>query len=912
MNLSLMPDYIYQQFAANGKMLSGGTIYFYQSGTLTPQTVFADAAGTTPLGTSVTLSASGTAVIFLGPGAYRIWIKDANGVQVAPWVDGISSGGFSGVPGTNASVAFVQNYGDVRALTSNPDLVYVAGTLAEGDGGQGWFQMIPGSSLSDDNGIVLVASASSGPYTRLFDGMIDPEWYGYQYNTTTDQTAAFVLAIAASVRWGMDLEFSQPSTLNQNTTVSAGAGIRCTTAAYFHGTTPVTMTFSTGSKFTANGTSFGDNVQPIFGAGVCPQILLSWMGGSTDDVRMSKLAGCTTQYYKALLDVSTSLTLDPSFPVNLAVDASAGAVGTYTATSNLTIRNLAYSGMGAIFSFPSLANVGTVTIPNQVKPEWFGAKGDGTTDDSIALKAACSAGNVWLTQKYLNSVAWSITTGVTLNGSLPNPLQVAPTESTALLSVASGITISMGSGSLTANGVEISGVSTGAAIACGLFNATGAAVSNVAITSTGGIVRNSLFPGSGNFPVSLLDIVDGCTTATNSTINLSQYGKARWNTLGGSGPAFWHFTATAANSILTFANNSTTWHLVHLNSTSTANVDAFAGDVVNSSASTPAAAQSVLLSIGIGTVNLLQLPAQTGQLWNSVGGMPTAGVALMAVTPILTAAWPGSNWSLVSGAAPTSDGTRLLPANGSAFHWTYLESPVSTTYYLSPLALLAGVIKLAVTTPVGAASGGVLQLKLDLTGSSGGAWQANKQIEIPASSSSETFVVTLPLLGGFWGSTLYTGANQEYSAQLDLIGSGLNGYKIEIQTIQEIPQDQAQSKLWSSITGGVISGTYTRCLTITDAQAGCLTVDGNFTLAQIGTDCPSLPGVPWTTTNAGVPNGSWFPNVNFMIDLNCKAWQPNAGGGGRTAKNYITNYSPANAISYSEFCAITSTGLVFY
>ena len=89
MPLGLMPDYLYTQLNASGQPLSGGTVYFYESGTFVPQTVYADAFGNTALGTSVTLSASGTAVIFLGTGTYRIWIKDQFGVQIAPWVDGI-------------------------------------------------------------------------------------------------------------------------------------------------------------------------------------------------------------------------------------------------------------------------------------------------------------------------------------------------------------------------------------------------------------------------------------------------------------------------------------------------------------------------------------------------------------------------------------------------------------------------------------------------------------------------------------------------------------------------------------------------------------------------------------------------------------------------------------------------------
>jgi len=152
MNLSLMPDYIYQQFAANGKMLSGGTIYFYQSGTFTPQSVFADAAGTTPLGTSVTLSASGTAVIFLGPGAYRIWIKDANGVQVAPWVDGILGSAGSGLIGSNATFGVYRLYADVRALTVGPDFVYVSGGTAEGDGGAPAWVRADGRRRRDPDG----------------------------------------------------------------------------------------------------------------------------------------------------------------------------------------------------------------------------------------------------------------------------------------------------------------------------------------------------------------------------------------------------------------------------------------------------------------------------------------------------------------------------------------------------------------------------------------------------------------------------------------------------------------------------------------------------------------------------------------------------------------------------------------
>ncbi len=44
-------------------------------------------------------------------------------------------------------------YADVRALLQIPDVIYVSGRTVEGDGGQGWFQLIPASTETDDEGI---------------------------------------------------------------------------------------------------------------------------------------------------------------------------------------------------------------------------------------------------------------------------------------------------------------------------------------------------------------------------------------------------------------------------------------------------------------------------------------------------------------------------------------------------------------------------------------------------------------------------------------------------------------------------------------------------------------------------------------------------------------------------------------
>jgi len=876
MPLGLMPDYLYTQLNASGQPLSGGTVYFYESGTFVPQTVYADAFGNTALGTSVTLSASGTAVIFLGTGAYRIWIKDQFDVQIAPWVDGITSASFAGLPGTNAGIAFVQTYAQVRTLTSNPDVVYVCGAYAEGDGGQGLFQMLPGSGASDDNGIVLVASASSGPYKRIFDGVIDPRWYGYTYTTTADQTSYFNATMTASVRWGYEVQFTQPSSIDQNVTVPSGASIRVDTAAYFTASSSSVITFATGSKFSADGTTFGNNTSASFGVGVCPFILLSWFGGTDDDVRYQKLAACTTNAYKVLLDISTALTLDPLLPANLSVDATAGAVGTYSVLSNLSIANLQYTGMGQIFSFPSAAYIGTFNIPNQVKPEWFGAKGDGTTNDALALKAAFAAGNVWLTNKYLCGTSFTNATPVTLSGNLPNPAQVTPTESISVLNIASGITVSVTAASFTASNVEIIGLSTGAAITCGLFDANYASINNVAVASTGGIARNTLFPSTGAFPISLLDLLDSSIVQTSTTIFLSQYGKAKSNTLSGAS-SYFHFTASVANSVLTFQNNTTTYHLVHLNSTSVANIDAFNGDVINSIPSTPTAAFSVLASNGVGTVNILQMPAQTTQLFNSVGGVQNTSVSYCATTPNLTAILPGP-WTTVTGITPTGNGTALTPSASSAFHWKYLEqaniaatnitgSQKSST---SCIALLGGVLQILVTTPSGAASGAVLQTKVDMTGSAGTCWNVNKQINLPATSASEVFTINIPVIGGYWNTFQQVAANyaQAFSFQLDLFGSGLSGYQIQINAVHSLPPDTVTQLIWSRNTLGAVSTTAlfpSRTFNFYDVTLGNTvllgTINGETTL-QYDYPWTSVIYLPLTpvagTGNGSTGSGSWY------------------------------------------------------
>ncbi len=411
MPLSLMPDYIYQQFTADGKPLSGGTIYFYQSGTLTPKTVYADAAGSTPLGTSVVLSTSGTAVIFLDSGAYRIWIKDSAGAPVAPWVDGIVSGGGFGVAGSNATVGYFMLYNDLRALSVGPDRAFVCGNTAEGDGGEGEFQLQPGDTTADDGGIFLTAAGGSLVYKRVFDAAINPEWYGVHYNVNADQSAALVAALGGSEAVNLPVLASKRVYLTQNVAVPIGASLIAGDDGFFNSPGSITMTFPGGSRFDAQGVTFGNSVQPLFAAGVIDSLRLSWFGGIDSD-KWTRLLASTSASFPLLMDLSTTLTSDLTIPANLALEPVGGAVVTFDGAANLSIGTLNHPPSTQFASFVVDTYVGSVYIGNDLstKPEWFGAIGDGVADDSLPLYVAAKTGLIFLShgKVYRQDTSWPL------------------------------------------------------------------------------------------------------------------------------------------------------------------------------------------------------------------------------------------------------------------------------------------------------------------------------------------------------------------------------------------------------------------------------------------------------------------------------------------------------------------------
>ena len=417
----LMPWYILREWDNSGKLLSGGLLYFYDSGTTTPKAVYSDHTLTVPLTNPVVLDPGGAADIFLGDGAYRILIKDSHGVQIREPIDGIQglSSGLS--EGSNISMAAVKVYNDVRALTASPDFVYVSGAEAEGDGGAGLFQLIPNSTLPDDDGIVLTSGGGTRVYVRVFDGPIDPRWYGLDYGVNVDQTAAFNKVTAASATHNRDALFAGESFYTQNTTVNAGASIRCNLDSFFHAGSGLTMTFKTGSRFSAEGISFGANIQPVFEADVVSPVPLSWMGGQTNEEKIAKLAACAASGVDQVVLIDTSYTVSsiPTFPANYHVDVAGGLITTTGAATALSM-DVIYAGDSQFISYSNvLANVGATYVGKRpARPEWFGAKGDNTTDDAVAFQACFKHGDALLMNKSYRLARKIDTTRLTIRGEL--------------------------------------------------------------------------------------------------------------------------------------------------------------------------------------------------------------------------------------------------------------------------------------------------------------------------------------------------------------------------------------------------------------------------------------------------------------------------------------------------------------
>lgn len=449
MSLQNMPFVPARWFDNSGNALAGGFLWFYLRGTSTPATgaLWKNPDRTAAWANPVQLDGSGHADIFLDPGAYTVVLKDYSSAQVLPPVDIVQGGSGFGA-GEGGTARMVANYAAVRALATAYDALYVLGRTAEGDGGEGWFQRIPGSTETDDDGAILVAGINR--YKRVGMISLSPRWYGVAYGTTTAQDSAFAkaLASAGTDKLGLPVLVDGSIYLGVDTTVASGVTVRFTEAGRLvSGVGGVVLTFAPGAK--VDGTllqTFGASVQPKFPAGL-QSARLSWMGGATGDDRLNRLANCcaTGESIAAILDDSVWISTNVTFGAGITLDVQGGKIN-ITAHANLSVSAVSYTGLRQWISYANSSAVGTLTLgTGPVPPEWFGAVGDGVADDTVSVLAAITTGWAILRKKHLVTAALAVVAGVRIDGPLIDTVYLnenfplgAPSDPTPNLSFSAG------------------------------------------------------------------------------------------------------------------------------------------------------------------------------------------------------------------------------------------------------------------------------------------------------------------------------------------------------------------------------------------------------------------------------------------------------------------------------------------
>lgn len=393
-----------QYFDDNGLPNDSGYIWVYYKGTSTPATaaIFFDLDGNVPGSNPIVLDGAGkpeaTGAWYIEQGAYTLVLHGSDDVQIGQPVDIIASGSIFGggneIVNQGAAI-IVKTYADVRGITGDWDVVYCCGRSNDGDGGQGWFQWLPTDTGADDDGICLVAGSKR--YVRVLDAGIDPRWYGLAYNSNVNQVPTLLQVLAATDRWSLPAFIEGQVYIAQNMTVTARQSINVLGTGIFVSATgmPVTMTFTGLSEFTGVGLCFGAEVQPIFTRDTVDYVRLSWMGGATNEDKLAKLAACSSVDQAVLIDESFTVATFPTMPANIHLDVAGGLI-TINSPSNFS-ADVIYTGYDQFIAYTSKSNILNVYVgKRQARPEWFGAVGDNTTDDSIGLQAAIKTERVAL------------------------------------------------------------------------------------------------------------------------------------------------------------------------------------------------------------------------------------------------------------------------------------------------------------------------------------------------------------------------------------------------------------------------------------------------------------------------------------------------------------------------------------
>lgn len=416
---TVMPFVPAQWFTSAGDaVLSGGQLWFYEVGTSTPKTVYADYEAVTPLSNPVILNAAGKATVFLGSGGYKVVLRDALGA-ILDTVDGVFGSGGTAAGGNIQTT--VATFADLRALTNPGEVVtvLVSGALAQGDGGGGAFTFDPDISTPDDGGVVIAPAFGVGRWVRSASSIPAISWWGVKGLTTESDEVAIGNAFAYCNAQNCSLIVDRHNVgLRSNATFS-GSRLIFSGGDFYTAGAPANITMSEGATVEAD-----PHDQLISGGGVIfygngQEFSPEWTSSSLTTAGLAIAIACAgSSLCRMVVSSPYACASSVAIPANIELQRSESGRLNFTAAASLSVGKMGYLGREQFFSWNSIANVGTVSInAPEIYPEWFGAVGDGTEDDSIAFYAAAKTGRVSLASagNYRLRTLW---------GSTPSPLAI--------------------------------------------------------------------------------------------------------------------------------------------------------------------------------------------------------------------------------------------------------------------------------------------------------------------------------------------------------------------------------------------------------------------------------------------------------------------------------------------------------
>lgn len=113
-----------------------------------------------------------------------------------------------------SSLVYLPSYNDLRSYSGPATYLYVRGRSTGTTLAGGWFSVSPGDATTpDDDGTVLV-DALNRRWSRVFNGVLLPEWFGADPSGTSDCTSAFNKCFASAkgkeVKLGGKYKFLSP------------------------------------------------------------------------------------------------------------------------------------------------------------------------------------------------------------------------------------------------------------------------------------------------------------------------------------------------------------------------------------------------------------------------------------------------------------------------------------------------------------------------------------------------------------------------------------------------------------------------------------------------------------------------------------------------------------------------------